>query len=222
MPESKTLSSALIDEDMKEYPQRLFAAVVNTAYTGPPTTEDMPAMVFHVAIVELLSPGKGFHECKSVPDDGADFRTGREARPVDLFGGRGLARVAGYARMVFRERLRVRPPYYLTAVIQYVFTVRAAAEAGTAGEEAPTTATTVVAVVHRVVDARRTAAPKLAVTRVLLEPAGGRKQPLGEAPLFPRRRRALLVIDGAEGMCNCTSPCVHFFSTLFDGGCGHG
>ena len=43
--ENRALLSALIDEDMKAYAQRLFVAAVAAAKAGPPAIEDMPPVV---------------------------------------------------------------------------------------------------------------------------------------------------------------------------------
>eukprot|EP00904_Undaria_pinnatifida_P006372 jgi/Undpi1/2865/HiC_scaffold_14.g06242.m1 len=46
LPENKALMATLIDADMKEYCQRLFAAAVAVAKRPPPVIENMPGVVF--------------------------------------------------------------------------------------------------------------------------------------------------------------------------------
>lgn len=44
LPENKVLLFKLIDEDLKDYSQRLFAAAVSTDAVGPPAIETMHAV----------------------------------------------------------------------------------------------------------------------------------------------------------------------------------
>ena len=46
LPENKAIMATLIDADMNEYCQRLFAAAVAVAKGPPPVIENMPGMVF--------------------------------------------------------------------------------------------------------------------------------------------------------------------------------
>ena len=45
LPENKALSCSLIDEDMKEYSQRLFSTSASAGKSGPPAIENMPPVV---------------------------------------------------------------------------------------------------------------------------------------------------------------------------------